>query len=247
VRVATFNVFSGRADDGSWDRSRFAEAVASLDADVLALQEVDVGQVRSGGADLALLAAEAMGAVAHRFTAALAGTPRRWVAATGTEPLGTPRYGIALLSRLPVRTWRDVTIAPVPVRMPHLRGGHPEWVRDENRVAIVAEIETPAGPREVVCTHLSFLRPWNRRQLGRLVRDLGVPRYPRLFLGDLNMRPRAAVRITGLASLAAEATFPAHRPREQIDHVLGSPGLRVIGGGAVRLPMSDHRALYVDL
>jgi endonuclease/exonuclease/phosphatase family metal-dependent hydrolase len=247
VRVATFNVFSGRAPDGTWDEARFRHAVAVLDADVLALQEVDRGQDRSGGADLTAIAAEAMGSVAHRFTPALAGTPDGWVAAAGDEPEGTPLYGVALLSRLPVREWREVRIAPAPGRLPHLWGRRLAWVRDETRAAVVAEVETPVGVVEVVGTHLSFLRPWNRWQLRRLVHDLGAAHHPRLLLGDLNMWPRPATRITGLAPLASARTFPAPRPREQIDHVLGSPGFRATDAHAVRLPMSDHRALVVDL
>jgi hypothetical protein len=48
--------------------------------------------------------------------------------------------------------------------------------------------------------------------------------------------------------LATGATFPVDAPTEQIDHLLaGSPRVRATGGGAVRLPVSDHRALVVDL
>jgi endonuclease/exonuclease/phosphatase family metal-dependent hydrolase len=54
--------------------------VRSLDADVLALQEVDRGQARSQRADLAAVAAEAMGAGDHRFAAALVGPPGSWSA-----------------------------------------------------------------------------------------------------------------------------------------------------------------------
>ena len=78
MRVGTFNVFSGRTVDGTWDETRFRKAIASLDADILALQEVDLGQPRSGGADLTALAAEAMGALGVRFVPALAGTPASW-------------------------------------------------------------------------------------------------------------------------------------------------------------------------
>ncbi len=100
MRIATFNILNGRAPaDDTVDPERFAAAVASLDADVLGLQEVDLAQPRSGHVDLTALAAEAMGAVEHRFVAALAGTPDSWSAATGDEPTGTPSYGIALLSR----------------------------------------------------------------------------------------------------------------------------------------------------
>ena len=92
-----------------------------LDADVLGLQEVDRDQPRSLGADLTAVAAEAMGAVEHQFVAALAGTPGgTWMAATGDEQPGSASYGIALLSRYPVVSWRVV-------RLPALRASVPLW------------------------------------------------------------------------------------------------------------------------
>ena len=63
MRLVTFNILHGRSPaDGRVDIDRFAAAVASLDADVLALQEVDRLQERSEYADFTAVAAEAMGA-----------------------------------------------------------------------------------------------------------------------------------------------------------------------------------------
>ena len=82
MRLVTWNVLHGCSpDDGRVDLDRFAAAVRGLDADVLALQEVDRGQERSHSADLAAVAAEAMGARDHRFAAALVGPPGAWSAA----------------------------------------------------------------------------------------------------------------------------------------------------------------------
>ncbi|WP_414638374.1 endonuclease/exonuclease/phosphatase family protein, partial [Actinomycetospora sp.] len=51
MRLATWNVQHGRShEDGRVDLDRFAAAVGELDADVLALQEVDRVQPRSSGA-----------------------------------------------------------------------------------------------------------------------------------------------------------------------------------------------------
>ena len=112
IRMATFNILHGRSvHDGAVELDRFAESVRRLDADVLALQEVDCDQPRSAMADLTAVAAEAMGAVTHRFVAAIAGTPgATWMAATGREQPGTAAYGIALLSRYPVRSWQVVRL-----------------------------------------------------------------------------------------------------------------------------------------
>jgi endonuclease/exonuclease/phosphatase family metal-dependent hydrolase len=250
VRIATFNILHGRSlDDGQVDVDRLATAVKSLDADVLGLQEVDRDQPRSLGADLTAVAAEAMGATEHQFVAALAGTPGgTWMAATGEEQPGSATYGIALLSRYPVVSWRVV-------RLPALRAGvpmwfkgsrKPVWVRDEPRVAVAAVLDGPSGEFTVCTTHLSFIPGWSALQLSRLVRSLTGTPEPLVLIGDLNMEQRQAAQVTGMRALGSAATFPVGEPRRQLDHVLVRGALRATGPAeAVRLPLSDHRALVV--
>lgn len=250
MRIATFNVLHGRSlDDGRVDVDRFASAVTSLDADVLALQEVDRDQPRSSGEDLTAVAAAAMGAVGHRFVPALAGTPGgTWTAATDDERPGSAAYGIALLSRHPVLSWRAIRLpaarARIPLPVPGSR--FPVLVRDEPRVALAALIDGPFGPVTVCTTHLSFVPGWNRRQLREVLRSLAGVDGPLVLAGDLNMPPRAAGRVSGLRSVATAPTFPAHAPRRQLDHVLVRGGLTATGPAETpRLPLSDHRPLVV--
>jgi len=250
MRIATFNILSGRSPGHDRvDEDRFAEAIRTLDADVLGLQEVDRDQPRSLGADLTAVAAEAMGAAEHQFVAALSGTPGgTWMAATGEEQPGSASYGIALLSRYPVVSWRVV-------RLPPLRASVPLWssytrrpflAKDEPRVAIAAVLDGPFGQFTVCNTHLSFIPGWNATQLRRLVRSLAGTREPLVVIGDLNMQRGQAARVSGLTPIASGATFPVDRPLRQLDHVLVRGGLTATGPAeAVRLPLSDHRALVV--
>jgi endonuclease/exonuclease/phosphatase family metal-dependent hydrolase len=249
MRVATFNTLSGRSpQDDQFDEERYRRAVRMLDADLLGLQEVDRNQPRSQYADLAAIAAEEMGVTDHLFVAALAGSPATWSAATGDEQPDEATYGIALLSRYPARAWRVIRLPGAPVPVPHrfLGRRRPTWVRDEPRVAVVAEVDSPLGRLTVVNTHLSFLSPWNRRQLRKLMAGLGRTSNAVILLGDLNMGPAPAGRISRMRSLARGATFPSESPREQIDHIL-TDGPWVTEGTSVQLPMSDHRALLTVL
>lgn len=254
MRLATFNILGGRSPgDDRVDVDRFARAVRELDADVLGLQEVDRGQERTQHADLTAVAAEAMGASEHRFVAALHGTPgATWTAATGTEHPGTAAYGIALLSRHPVRSWEVVRLPPCPGRAPWVWHGSRRLslVRDEPRVAVSATLETPSGVLTVATTHLSFLHGWNVVQLRRAVRALAAVPGPRVLMGDLNMSPRTATRVSRMGAAVVATTFPVGRPTRQIDHVLVDglpPTLRPVRGVARDLGLSDHRALVVDL
>lgn len=267
LRLATFNVLHGRSpSDDRVDLDRFARAVASLDADVLALQEVDRGQDRSGGADLTAVAAEAGGLPFHRFAATLHGAPGAWSAATGRERPGAPAYGVALLSRHPVRAWQVLRLPVLHGRVPVRSGGSApaRWVHDEPRVALVAELDGAAGVEgvgggagargaagaalTVIATHLSLVPWWARRQVSLVERRTRERPDPRVLLGDLNLPGAVPSQASGLLPLVAAPTFPAHRPDRQIDHVLATPGLRVVGEGrAVDLGLSDHRALVVDV
>ncbi|CPR13331.1 endonuclease/exonuclease/phosphatase [Mycobacterium bohemicum DSM 44277] len=214
-------------------------------------RKVDREQRRSALADLTAVAAEAMGAVEHRFVAAISGTPgATWMAATGREQPGTAAYGIALLSRYPAISWQVVRLPRIPMRLPmYLPGPNRVMVVDEEpRAAVIAQLRTPGGGLTVANTHLSFVPGWNRRQLRRLVRDLrGFP-GPRLLTGDLNMTPSAVRGWSGMHPLAVAKTFPAQAPTRQLDHILTDDGgLRGDAVEAPLMPISDHRPLAVNL
>ena len=265
MRVATFNILHGRSPrDGQVVPDRLAAAMRALDADVVALQEVDRDQERSGRADLTAVAAEAMGAVDHRFVAALSGTPgATWTAATGDEQPEAAAYGVALLSRHPARSWEVVRLPAAPLPMPTLLGRPPRpvVVRDEPRVAVTAVLDTPLGELVATCTHLTFRRGWNVLQLRRVVAalaEVGDSRSPRLLMGDLNMSAVAAARAMrwpstvpaagcALVSAGAADTFPVEEPSRQLDHVLVRGLLARAPATALDLGISDHRALVVEL
>jgi endonuclease/exonuclease/phosphatase family metal-dependent hydrolase len=252
MRMATFNILHGRSTDNEdVDVDRLADCVRKLDADVLALQEVDCVQPRSAMADLTAVAAEAMGAVSHRFVAAISGTPgATWMAATGQEQPGTASYGIALLSRFEATTWQVVRLPRIPVKFPMYLPG-PARVRvvdEEPRAAVLARLDTELGPLTVANTHLSFVPGWNRVQLRKLFRDLcGFP-GPRVLMGDLNMSPPTPERLTRLRPLATALTFPVDAPDRQLDHILTDDTQLVADTySAPTLSISDHRPLIIDV
>lgn len=251
MKLVTFNILHGRTPGDGVDLDRFVDCVTRLDADILALQEVDSIQARSGLADLTALAAEAMGARSHRFVAAIAGTPgSTWMAATGEEQPGTAAYGVALLSRYPALNWQVSRLPRIPFRFPlYLREpGKFIVVHEEPRAAVIGQFDTPLGEITVVNTHLSFVPAWNRFQLHRLMRDIrGLP-APRILTGDLNMPGGPARRWSHLRQLASAPTFPADKPSRQLDHVLtDDPTLTASACETPALPVSDHRPLAVQL
>ncbi|AVT34134.1 endonuclease [Plantactinospora sp. BC1] len=258
MRLATFNLLHGRSPhDGLVDENRLAAAVATLDADILALQEVDRDQSRSNHLDLTAIAARAMNAPEHRFAAAVVGTPgERFRPLTHDDDgHGEPLYGIGLVSRYPVRSWQVTRLASAPVRSPVLDpgpGGGIILLRDEPRVVLAAILDTPYGPITAAATHLSFVPGWNLRQLRQVIRALRTLPPPRILLGDLNLPAGLATLVSGWRSLGHRPTYPARQPRVQLDHILADPrdGHPLPAVTAVDAPIatiSDHRPLVVDL
>ena len=254
MRLASFNILHGRSlSDGEVDVGRLREAVRTLDADVLGLQEVDRDQPRSKLADLTAEAAEAMGGEG-KFAPAIVGTPgETWRAARERDTDAPGRaYGIGLVSRLPVVRWHIVRLPSAPVRAPVVIPGPTRrvlWLRDEPRVLVAAVVETATGLMTVANTHLSFVPGWNGAQLRRAARAVrGMP-GPRVLMGDLNLPGSLPRWLTGWTPLVQECTFPAPDPRVQLDHILlhGGSLPAVVATGAREMPLSDHRALIVDL
>jgi endonuclease/exonuclease/phosphatase family metal-dependent hydrolase len=243
LQVATWNIFGGRTWDGARvDLDLTLATLRRLDADVVALQEVDRDLPRSGRVDQARLLAEALG-MTWRFAPALLGTPGGWrPAGPGPGDPGGPAYGIALLSRLPLGEVETV-------RLPR-RGD------EEPRVAQVAEVVVGGSRFTVTGTHLSFVPHSGLGQLRGLLRRLDGRGGRRLLLGDLNLWwPLVRVAAPpGWRPLVRGGTFRNRppgslHPRVQLDHVLAAGGggplprrARIVGG-----PASDHLAVRVDL
>jgi endonuclease/exonuclease/phosphatase family metal-dependent hydrolase len=249
LRVATWNVRTCRTRDADPDRvdlERTAAMLRSIDADLVALQEIDRQQERSGGVDQARALGELLG-MDWWFCPALLGPatdPAGWRGADPARDPGGPAYGVALLSRLPVDS-----VARVALPDPQGRG--------EPRAALIARARVDGRPLSLAATHLHFVQRDGVRQLRWLQRRLEREAAPRLLLGDLNLW-LAVVRLVsrhGWTPLARGHTFPNLPPDRvassvQIDHVLASGAgrrLRALASRVAAGPISDHRALVVDL
>jgi endonuclease/exonuclease/phosphatase family metal-dependent hydrolase len=223
IVVATYNVHRCVGRDGRFDPERTLAVLRELDADAVALQEL---QWRPD--DAMHLLQELSLKLGY---AALAGP---------TLLRADGHYGNAVLTRLPVLDTATVDLS-VPGREP--------------RGALLALLETPAGPLRLIATHLG-LRPYERRlQMRRL---LALPREraaATVLLGDLNEwflwgRPLRWLRAR-FGHAPAPPSFPAHRPLLALDRIWVEPrsilrGLRAHASPLARVA-SDHVPLRAVL
>jgi endonuclease/exonuclease/phosphatase family metal-dependent hydrolase len=250
------------------------ELMESGPIDVIALQEVDRSQERTAGVDQARLVAETIGAKYWRFVPSVRGTPgiasegAAWVPATDADDLpldecepetpseSGPRYGIALISRYPVRGWRVTRYPPAPVSMPLLAptDGRPKAIRvpDEPRAAVAGIVELPYADVTVATAHLSFVPGVNTTQLNGLRAFVaGMPR-PMILMGDFNTPGGIPGLVTGWDQVARVPTYPVMKPRVQFDHIMADGWTAEAleqaraSAEAVALPVSDHCALIAD-
>lgn len=223
LRVATFNILHGqRAADGVVDVRLLGSVCSSFEADVLALQEVDVGVPRSGRVHEARAVAAACGMKAVFGKAARVG--------------GIGEYGNAVLVRGSV-------VGSRVVRLPRTAPNRPE-----PRCAVA--VSTDLGVT-VVATHLSIHRPEVFDQLEAVCGLVSEVGGPVVVLGDFNLEPPdvvARLESVGLSVAVSGPTFPASSPRIRIDYVAVGGGLS-FGGSAevVETPCSDHRAVVVEV
>jgi endonuclease/exonuclease/phosphatase family metal-dependent hydrolase len=256
MRVASVNLGSGREPSGrAADAAALAAAVAGLEADVVAVQELDAGQPRSYETHQPTVLARALQAIDWRWSPTVAGTPgpaHTWRPFTPAEldGPGVDRpgryYGIAVFTRLPVRRWQVLGLGTGTARLPLPTGQvRPRllWARDEPRVAISAELDELT----VIGTHLSFAPHTAARQLLRIRTWARRLPGPVLVAGDLNLLGPLPELVTGGTRLVRVPTFPAHDPRVQLDHLLSLGGLRGTDPHVQRLSLSDHCAVIVTV
>jgi endonuclease/exonuclease/phosphatase family metal-dependent hydrolase len=228
LRVVLANVHYGFDVDGRQRALEVGALLADLDADLIALNEIDRGWFISGSPDLLSTYELATGLTA--------------VFAPATDEV----WGNALLTRLPVL---EVQRTSLPRGRDPLR---------RSALTVVVELPDGSPLGIVVTHLSNVDRQGDTRlpqaqSVAAIVARLRERGIPAIVAGDLNARPGdpelEVLEDLGLVGAlpVGRLTYPDAAPRVQIDHVLVPPSTDAVGANALTTGLSDHRFVVVDL
>ena len=227
LRVVAYNIKHGRGMDDRVDLQRVARVLRGLDADVIALQEVDDRTERTDRVDQVAVLAEALGYRGFHG-------PHR--------PYQGGHYGNAILTRLPVR---EVRTRPIPP------------ASGSALAVLEVRVDLPSGATaSVVSVHLAGSVDERMAQAEAVTASFAGAGHPVVLAGDFNGRPGGPV-VTSLAEdwrVATKSgspyTYPADAPDREIDFVMIRPSdaLEVLEHRVMPESMAaDHRPLLAVL
>ena len=183
VRVATWNIERGIELDGI--KAYLAAHPELSQADILMLNEVDLGMARSGNRDVAAEIAQTLGfnlVFGNSYLCLGAGDTRDGLHAR--EPNRESMHGNAVLSRHPITRAENISITLSADKY------HSSDRRLGHKKALWAQVQTPLGPLPVLSAHLDVYGSFARRRAQLLdilekVKQRGL-RERVLLGGDLN-------------------------------------------------------------
>ncbi len=200
---------------------RIADLVA--DYDVVALQEVDAGSLRSGFVNQAA------------YLADQAGFPY-WYSQCNRDLGILAQHGNAVLSR----------------REPEMIQDHKLPGMIPGRGAILVQFGQGEEALAVVILHLSLGPRAQDQQLAYVRRLVRRFRHV-VVLGDLNISARRLIdhrqiKAAGLTPLSwTHQTYPSWNPSVGLDHILVTPEIRVKGFGVLDCQLSDHLPIEIEI
>jgi len=241
MRVISWNLLHGQKIPPTSSQDWQAEIVSAakkvadeLQPNFIALQEVDYFQSRSDLTNQTKLVAQSMQLKYWAYLPTLIGTPgEKWrsvkdlknsiITESSIDKNPKASYGIALATNWPIKKLyvkklgRSIVGMPLLIPKDNGKGVRFIYVKDEPRVALIAELE---NGYTIATTHLSFVPGVNVFQLNKLSSYLKkLPGFA-LLTGDLNLPANLPSKLSGFKSLISQATYPSWKPKIQFDYIM---------------------------
>ena len=273
MRVISWNLLHGQKIPPTSSQDWQAEIVSAakkvadeLQPNFIALQEVDYFQSRSDLTNQTKLVAQSMQLKYWAYLPTLIGTPgEKWrsvkdlknsiITESSLDKNPKASYGIALATNWPIKKLyvkklgRSIVGMPLLIPKDNGKGVRFIYVKDEPRVALIAELE---NGYTIATTHLSFVPGVNVFQLNKLTSYLKKLPGLALLTGDLNLPANLPSKLSGFKSLISQATYPSWKPKIQFDYImLRKSELKSISSIKPIKPsatgISDHTPIGVEI
>jgi endonuclease/exonuclease/phosphatase family metal-dependent hydrolase len=273
MRVISWNLLHGQKIPPTNSQDWQAELVSAakrvadeLQPNFIALQEVDYFQSRSDLTNQTKLVAQSMQLKYWAYLPTLIGTPgEKWrsvkdlknsiITESSLDKNPKASYGIALATNWPIKKLyvkklgRSIVGMPLLIPKDNGKGVRFIYVKDEPRVALIAELE---NGYTIATTHLSFVPGVNVFQLNKLSSYLRKLPGLALLTGDLNLPANLPSKLSGFKSLISQATYPSWKPKIQFDYImLRKSELKSISSikpiKSTATGISDHTPLGVEI
>jgi endonuclease/exonuclease/phosphatase family metal-dependent hydrolase len=267
LSIANYNMHCGM--DG-WGRPYdYVGAIASLDADVIVLEETWTRAGDENGGQ----SAEAARRLGYQIAAYTLGegrrirpqaeTPDTWRARAFWSHRNKALYMDSMRAQ-PAKVqamarWQEaepgslgiaVLVRPeLPIEASRIVHLHPLRADPVRRAAIVVDLTIDGRPISVAGIHMSHLVHGSPRSFAELRRSLRTEARPDAVLaGDMNAwGPLVQLFLRGWRRAVKGPSWPTWRPHSQIDHILVRGVLRPVAGGVLPHAGSDHRPVRVEL
>jgi endonuclease/exonuclease/phosphatase family metal-dependent hydrolase len=263
MRITSWNFLHGQSLTPG-EKDGYSASLAQLGSDVLALQEIDMNLARSGSANQPHDVAEVLQAQYWGFAPTVHGTPGfSWKKVskensrvhTSSDTSLTDHYGIAIVSKIPVRQWLRLDLGKAWIGLPLLVANAkgkvaPFYVKDEPRVALAAVLE---NGWTVINLHLSFVPLVNIFQLlkvSRWAKKVEREYSTRVALvGDFNLPWGLPTKVTRWVRATDALTYPSWKPAISFDYILVQREDAVNASEIIAPSMStsDHRPISIDI
>ena len=226
TRVASYNIRKSVGLDYRRDPMRVLSILSAINADVVALQEVD----RRFGSRASSIPRGLLAEATNLKIVELASRP---------DSIGWHGNAILVRHETEVMDARSITLPGF-----------------EPRGAVVVDLAMPSTDLRVVGVHLSLMRRDRRVQVAHIASYLAtLPALPTLIMGDFNEWSRTSRNLDALGQHFSLHTpghsFPTSRPMVGLDKIALSRDLAFSNSGVHNCPAakkaSDHMPIWADI
>ncbi|WP_431802251.1 endonuclease/exonuclease/phosphatase family protein [Halobacillus andaensis] len=244
VRVMTYNIQAGMGADGQYDPDAIADVIKESQAEVVALQEVDVHWgARSQFENVVDRLADQLD-MDYTFAPIYDNPPLE-------ENGPRQQFGVAIMSKYPILKETNQEITRLSTQ-----DASPEPTLTPGFAEAIINVQGSLIP--FYSTHLDYRGdPYIREmQVDDMLQIFEEQPGSKVLMGDMNASPEANelrpllekfTDVWNTVNTTPGYTYPSLNPNNRIDHIYASDDIEVLDAHLIQSEASDHLPVIADL